>query len=168
MWVQMSSSPYFIVPFSHLQRFLSPSVWTPLQPLFLLIFPPQFATECRSNQIFMSSIFTPSIYISSPLSSLPQFNIPVADQDLTVITDRLHPGGCIFNSGTRPVYKRTHPHQHSILSFQCKPFSYGSHGKYIDLISQDRENTAEVNMAREIIKPVFSRPRETKVLSQED
>ena len=27
---------------------------------------------------------------------------------------------------------------------------------------------AEVNMAREIIKPVFSRPREIRVLSQED
>ena len=52
---------------------------------------------------------------------------------------------------------------------------------YIDLISRGRENTcdyflslhidrgaAEVNMAREIIKPVFSRPREIGVLSQED
>ena len=52
---------------------------------------------------------------------------------------------------------------------------------YIDLISRSRENTgdyfpslhidrgaAEVNMAREIIKPVFSRPREIRVLSQED
>ena len=52
---------------------------------------------------------------------------------------------------------------------------------YIDLISRGRENTgdcfpslhidrgaAEVNMAREIIKPVFSRPREIRVLSQED
>ena len=94
------------------------------------------------------------LYFKSPFIFTP-FNLPIADQDLTVITDRLHPGGCLFNSGTRPVYKRTHTHQHSILSFQCKPFSYGGHGKYIDLISQDRENTAEVNMAREIIKPVF-------------
>ena len=45
---------------------------------------------------------------------------------------------------------------------------------YIDLISQGRESlhidrgAAEVNMAREIIKPVFSRPREIRVLSQED
>ena len=52
---------------------------------------------------------------------------------------------------------------------------------YIDLISRGRENTddyfpslhidrgaAEVNMVREIIKPVFSRPREIRVLSQED
>ena len=30
------------------------------------------------------------------------------------------------------------------------------------------EALAEVKMAREIIKPVFSRPRETRVLSQED
>ena len=51
----------------------------------------------------------------------------------------------------------------------------------MDLISGGRENTgnyfpslhidrgaAEVNMAREIIKPVFSRPGEIRVLSQED
>ena len=52
--------------------------------------------------------------------------------------------------------------------------------RQIDLISRGRENTgdyfpslhiewgsAEVNMAREIIKPVFSRLREIRVLSQE-
>ena len=51
---------------------------------------------------------------------------------------------------------------------------------YIDLSFRGRENTGDyfrslridrgatdVNLAREIIKPVFSRPREIRVLSQE-
>ena len=58
-----------------------------------------------------------------------------------------------------------------ILAISCTP-------KCIDLISRGRgdyfpslhidRGAAEVNMAREIFRPVLSRPREIRVLSQED
>ena len=50
-----------------------------------------------------------------------------------------------------------------------RPYSRGREntGDYFPSLHIDR-GAAEVNMAREIIKPVFSRPREIRVLSQED
>ena len=79
------------------------------------------------------------------------------------------------------VAKKSRPPFEIQTSFSRQMLKERNTRKYIDLISRGRENTgdyfpslhidrgaAEVNMAREIIKPVFSRPREIRVLSQED